>query len=707
MKRFSKIRLSGIAGVVGLASIAASPGGDALAQAGDREMLDEIVVIADSARTGTKTDTKLTEIPQSISVVTADLFNERGSVNFQDVFRYSAGVSTEREGIDTRSDGFAARGFAATQFLDGLNRNPEFVYGARTEVYTLERAEILRGPSAVLYGAGGAGGILNAVSKLPKDNFAAEFGIQFGSDDRMQAMADVTGAISDTFSGRVVGLYREGELQPEGQADDRQLIMPSIMWRPTADTYVTALVLFQKDELGTQTLLPGTNTIYASNSMPRLPIDFFAGDDDFNRMNTDHLSGTLMVDHSFNDTISYSGRMRYFDHDVDYGEVWGVFTFEDPTDGTQLAREFFLLDETYQVLTVDNNFLFNFTTGPFDHTVLMGVDYTEFEQDRREGFSCGGFTSVVCSGFVPEPLDLSDPNNQTNFVGEYTNAYATRSTQTGFYFQDQIRYQDRLSLVLGVRRDKATSARDGLSEPTNNATSIRVGAIADLAGGFSPYVGYSESFLPIFGGDFFGNPYEPQEGEQIEAGVKWQPDASTLVTFAVFDIEESNRLTVDPDNLQNQIQTGKIEATGFEVEATTYLFDSLLLTVAYSDTDAEIAESNDGNEGLKVENLPERLASLWAMYSFREMGEWNLRTGVGVRYVDSKLDGPNVLETPSETLVDLSADAQFRDWRLMLSVTNLLNEEHYAFCGDLGAPQGFCWPAIDRRVIATVTRRFD
>lgn len=707
MKHFSKIRLSGIAGVAGLAFVATSPGGNVLAQTEDGEMLDEIIVVADTARTGTKTDTKLTEIPQSISVVTADLFNERGSVNFQDVFRYSAGVSTEREGIDTRGDSFAARGFTAAQYLDGLNRTPEFVYGARTEVYTLERAEILRGPSAVLYGAGGAGGLLNAVSKLPKNEFAAEFGIQFGSDDRMQLMADVTGEISDSIAGRVVGLYRDGELQPEGQADDRQLIMPSITWRPTADTDITALLLFQKDELGTQTLLPGTNTIYSSSSMPRLPIDFFAGDDDFNRMNTDHLSGTLMVDHRFNDAISYSGRLRYYDHDVDYGEVWGVFTFEDPTDGTQLAREFYILDEIYQVLNVDNNVRFDFATGPFEHNVLLGVDYTEFEQDRREGFSCGGFTSVVCSGFVPDPLDLSDPNNQTNFVGEYTNAYETRSTQTGFYLQDQIRYEDRLSIVLGVRRDKATSARDGVSEPTNNATSVRVGAIVDLNGGFSPYVGYSESFLPIFGGDFFGNPYEPQEGKQIEAGVKWQPDASTLVTFSVFDIEETNRLTGDPDNLQNMIQTGAIEATGFEIEATAYLFDSLLLTAAYSDTDAEISESNDGNEGLKVENLPERLASLWAMYNFRNTGEWNVRTGVGVRYVDSKLDGPNVLETPSETLVDASVDAQFGDWRMMLSITNLLNEEHYAFCGDLGAPQGYCWPAIDRRVIATVTRRFD
>ena len=706
--RVSKFRLPSSTGGSALAFVAALVSGGAFAQeqAQDDGVLDEIVVVADTARTGTKTETKLTEIPQSISVVTADMFNERGSVNFQDVFRYSAGVSTEREGIDTRGDSFAARGFTAAQYLDGLNRTPEFVYGARTEVFTLERAEILRGPSAVLYGAGGAGGLLNAVSKRPKEDFAAEFGIQFGSDERMQLMADVTGGITDTVSGRLVGLYRDGELQPEGQADDRRLIMPSITWRPTVDTDITALVLYQKDELGTQTLLPGTNTIYSSSARPELPIDFFAGDDGFNRMNTDHLSGTLMVDHDFNESVSYSGRLRYFDHDVDYGEVWGVFTFEDAVDGTQLAREFFVLDEVYQVLNADNNVRFQFTTGPFEHNVLLGVDYTEFKQDRREGFSCGGFTSVVCSGFVPDPLDLSNPNNDTGFVGEFTNAYETRSTQTGFYLQDQIRYKDRLSLVLGVRRDKATSSRNGVQEDPNEATSVRVGAIVDVGFGFSPYVGYSESFQPVFGGDFFGNPYKPQEGKQYEAGVKWQPDASTLLTFSLFDIEESNRLTGDPDNLQNQIQTGEIEATGYEIEATTYLFDALRLTAAYSDTDAEVTEDNDGREGLKVVNLPERLASFWAMYHFADTRDWSLRTGVGVRYVDSKLDDPNVLETPSATLVDASVDGRYRDWRLMLSITNLLDKEHYAFCGDLGEPQGYCWPAIDRRVLATVTKRF-
>jgi iron complex outermembrane receptor protein len=139
----------------------------------EKAKLEEVTVIAQRAQTATKTDTRLVEIPQSISVVTAEQIEEHGARNYQDVFRYSAGVDTERFGDDQRADFFSARGFALKQYLDGLNKTPDFLYGSRMEVFTLERAEVLRGPSSVLYGAGSSGGLLNAVSKRPQFEFGA------------------------------------------------------------------------------------------------------------------------------------------------------------------------------------------------------------------------------------------------------------------------------------------------------------------------------------------------------------------------------------------------------------------------------------------------------------------------------------------------------------------------------------------------------
>ncbi|MBO9499180.1 MAG: TonB-dependent receptor plug domain-containing protein [Novosphingobium sp.] len=102
---------------------------------------DDIIVTHERALSGTKTDSPLTQVPQSVSVITAEEFQDRAAVNYQDVFRYSAGVTAELNGVDTRGDFFAARGFGVEQYLDGLNRMPSFVYGARLEIYTVERAD--------------------------------------------------------------------------------------------------------------------------------------------------------------------------------------------------------------------------------------------------------------------------------------------------------------------------------------------------------------------------------------------------------------------------------------------------------------------------------------------------------------------------------------------------------------------------------------
>src|SRR5688572_8701743 len=226
------------------------------------ETLEEVTVLADRAGAATKTDTLLVEIPQSISVVTAEQIMERGATSYQEVFRYAAGVATELSGGDTRSDYFAARGFALKQFLDGLNKTPKGLYGSVQEVFTLERAEVLRGPSAVLYGAGSSGGLLNAVSKRPQFESGGEIGVQLGNFDRRQVQVDVTGPFSDAVAGRFVGLLRDGELLSEGQKNDKYVLMPSLTWKPGENTDVTFIGLYQNEDLGTQTYLPMSKTLY-------------------------------------------------------------------------------------------------------------------------------------------------------------------------------------------------------------------------------------------------------------------------------------------------------------------------------------------------------------------------------------------------------------------------------------------------------------
>src|SRR5690606_13935431 len=118
---------------------------------------------------------------------------------------------------------------------------------------------------------------------------------------------------SDNVAGRFVGVLRDGELMWEGQANDKYVVMPSLTWRPGDDTSVTLIGLYQKEDMGTQTYLPMSKTLFANADNPKIPIDFFAGEPGFNHMDTEQASVTLLVSHRFNDAISVSSNTRYLD----------------------------------------------------------------------------------------------------------------------------------------------------------------------------------------------------------------------------------------------------------------------------------------------------------------------------------------------------------------------------------------------------------
>jgi iron complex outermembrane recepter protein len=687
------------------------------AAAQDSGAVSEIVVTADRAVAGTKTDTKLVEIPQSISVVTAAEISDRTTINFQDIFRYSAGVATELNGADSRGDFFSARGFPTEQYLDGLKRMPDFIYGARLEVYTLERAEVLRGPSAVLYGAGGAGGLLNAVSKTPRNSFGGEIGVQLGTDERKQIHLDVSKPLTDTLSGRFVGLLRDGELQWKGQPDDRILINPSLKWSPTENTDVTLIGLYQKDNQGTQTYLPISKSARADDA-ERLPYNFFVGEPGFNRADTEFWSATMLVNHRFNEMFSFSSRTRVYDMDTDYGEVYGDYgdgfgafyasPFDDVAE-TLLQREFYLNREKTKGFNTDNSLAAKFDTGPFQHKVLAGVDYFKFKQDKAEGFSCDGFAGQFgCfNGASPPSLNIYNPQYGKPFASGYTNFLDYKNSQLGFYIQDQIRFADRVSIVLGARHDHATSERNGVKEEAIDHWSFRGGIIAEIGYGISPYASYSESFLPVPGGDFFGNPFKPRTGRQYEGGVKWAPNSQALVTVSYFDIKESNYVTQDPNNIQNFIQTGEVGSKGYEIEGTLRVPGDIDLTGSYSYTKAEVlTDTNPARVGARIEGLPKHLASAWAVKTFQVTDEVKMRAGGGVRYVGSKIDAYQRFVTPSATLVDAMVEAEYEAWSLSLSASNIFNTHYYASCTSSSPPDGICTVGKDRTIQATLRRRF-
>lgn len=670
------------------------------AWAQDAATLDTVTVVAERATTATKTETALTETPQAISVVSSDLFRERGALNLQDTLRYSAGVTAEAFGLDTRADVSTVRGLDPVQYLDGMRQLFNYSPIARPEVYTLDRVEVLRGPSSVLYGAGGNGGIINAISKRPQFLPAGEVALQYGSFDRKQVQLDVTGPLNDddTLAGRVVAVARDSGMQTDRLPDDRLLLSPSLTWRPGDRTEVTLIGLFQRDETGSsQQFLPVVSTLRARGPR-RLDVSTFLGDEDYDRLDARQNAATLLVEHRLNDATTLRSSSRYVDARTTFQEIFpDVYTDpQDPfidADDRVVNRNAYAIKPHIRVLTTDNNAEYAFDTGAFRHRLLAGVDYIDFRQSSSSAF-----------GLVT-PIDIYDPVSTGVVAPEYVRDPDQRNTQVGLYLQDQIRYADRVSLVLGLRRDRARSTTEGSPTQTDEATTFKVGVIGEVATGWSPYVSYSESFLPVAGLDFYGDAFKPVRGSQYEAGVKWAPSRTALLTANVYRIEESNRATNDPENVLNTVQTGEIRSQGFELEGAFVIAGDIALNTNYSYNDAEVTRSNFAPEvGQRLSDMPRHLASAWAAKTFAVSDDAQLRVGLGGRYVGATMStaGDGVLRTPSYTLADALVAYELRDWSLSLNATNLFDRQYYAPCRAFGD----CFTGTGRSLVGTVAYRF-
>ncbi len=683
--------------------------GLALAQTGNETVeTNDIIVTAERAVAATKTDTLLIETPQAISVITEQEFRDRTAVDLQDIFRYTAGVASNNS-VDSRGDFVRARGFDAAQYLDGLKRMPDFIYGARLEPFTLERAEVLRGPSSVLYGAGGPGGVLNGASKTPKFEFGGEIGVGGGTDDRLQGQIDVTGPLSEDVAVRFVGLLRDGKTQ-WGTPDDRILINPSIKWQPTADTEVTLIGLYQEDMQGSLGYVPLYKSLLASSEAERIKFNFYQGEPGFNGMDTKYTSVSMQLSHRFNDAIAFRSATRYSHMDTNYQEVYSNYTANPWADAqeTMLKREFYVNYEKSKVVNTDNNITVDFDTGPISHKILVGVDYTWFKQNKDEGFSFDNIIFPPALPFgSPPPINIYNPQYGAPFDFGAFNFLDYKSTQLGYYIQDQMSYADRVHVVLGLRRDKATSTRNGVKELSQTAWSFRGGIIAEAGYGFSPYFNYAESFLPVPGGDFFGNPFQPRVARQYEGGLKWEPMRGALLSFAYYDIEESNYISQDPGNIQNFIQGGSVGSKGYEIEAVIRKPNDYDFTASYSFIDATVlTSSNFLSAGDRLSSQPRHVASVWGSKTFVMADDWSLRAGIGARYIGNKIDSSQSFLTPSVTLVDAMVSATKGAWVVSVNSSNIFNKRYYDLCSVLAPTHGLCTAAKDRTMVATITRKF-
>ncbi|WP_182912018.1 TonB-dependent siderophore receptor [Sphingomonas cavernae] len=687
-----------------------------------------IIVTGQNVETdaGTKTDTPLIETPQSISVITVDRFEAMGALNLQDTLRYSAGVRTEAYGLDTRGDYGFIRGTEAPIYQDGLRRTFGYRAGSKPEIFSLSRVEVLRGPSSMLYGQGSTGGILNIVTKRPEFETHGELFGSYGTFDRKELGFDLTGPIAgDQLAGRVIGVWRDSDSQTDFVREKRRMLGASLSWQMGEDTNLTLLGLVQDDDSGwTGQFLPFTGTLFdAPNG--RLPWGRQLGEPSTDKvdLNTEWIAANFS--HQFSHVVEFRQNFRYewfrSDQYLHYADSYTnpVDPYLDAADpylniwfpdyaargsGRVLNRYSFGEVFRSETLSSDSQLQFDFTTGNFTHKVLAGVDYA---RNNNRTTSTGGYSGLSFDidgmpllGLAPSttPVDAYAPVYGNIVDTPFFDGERNIQQQLGVYLQSQTRAFDKAIVVLGIRRDRAEDRTVGGDKLVHKATTKRAGLMIELGDGFVPYLSYSESFLPIAGRDFTGNPFKPQRGVQYELGIKWQPDPTTFVTLAAYDLKDENRLQTDPTNPLNSVQTGVIKTQGFEIEASKTIADDFDVIATYSYTRAKDRSNGD----LQVESVPKHLASIWGMKSLPLGDEVVLQLGAGVRYVDESISesqvGGFVVTSPDYVLADALIGVGRGPWTLTVNATNLFDKKYYTTC--LG--RGDCFLGLRRTVNATL-----
>lgn len=669
--------------------------------------LGTVTVTAQQA--ATKVTTPFIETPQSVSTITREQMDHRGVSTVQRATDYTPGVYSNQVGASNRFDYLVLRGFSdgslSNTFLDGLKvmGDANSHSSMRIDPWFLDSIEVVRGPASVLYGRASPGGVVALNSKRPEFEQGGELRFRVGNNNQRSAAFDLTGPIGaeQRVAFRLTGIASTADTQFGPAEEERYAIAPRLTWDITDDTSLTVEAYLQDEpEGGYHSGVPYEGAVVPRNGK-KISNNFFDGEADYNAYERTQRMAGYTLEHRFNDDVTGRQLLRYLNSDVVLNQVYGYgYGWTSPTSD-ELTRYYSGSDESLEAWTIDNQLEATISSGFMDHTLLVGVDYQQRENDVSwpTGYfhPVNAFNPVYGSG----PIEFYAPTRERHEID-----------QTGVYLQDQIAV-DNWRFTLGGRYDWVNidnTNRDSgdTSSLSDTQFSGRAGVVYLFDNGVAPYLSYSTAFTPTSFVDESGDLLQPMEGEQWEAGLKFQPNGSaSQFSAALFHISQENVATkVQPSDPYRAV--GEIESQGLELEAQTQLTDTLSVQAGYSFTDITYAKSDDGNQGNNAIYSPRHQVQLWGHYEANKGWLNGVDVGVGVRhYADIAADRANTETVPDYTLVDATIGYDLSQLGVegvetRLNVNNLLDKEYVASCNSLE----YCYFGAERGVTASVHYRF-
>ena len=707
---------------------------------------------ASGTSTATKTNTPIMDIPQSITIVTQQQIRDRDSVTLQEAVSYVPGVTVA--GGEGNSDQVVIRGQTTTAdfYKDGVRDDAEYL----RDLYNIEAVEVLKGPSALTFGRGGAGGIINRVTKKADGESIQELDLSSGSFGRKRVTIDWGGAVSDQFAARLNGMYEQSYGYRNFFGMERYGVSPTFTWKQDENTLVWLTYEHYRDR---RTADRGINSLGPSSYLPDVPGDlatmfpgypspvpsyFFYGDANpsaaqVNYSKVDVNTVDLAGEHKTDFGLEIRDHILFANYQKRYQNTFTnepIQVYEGSINGIEGYRH----NTPRQNIINQLDFVYKFEMMPeVKHTLAFGGEVGHQSTKSDRDFACFNFdcATTEVDTFYLTPT-IYNPVNYGNIAERRRSDLLTASS----YIQDQIAITQYVDVIAGVRYDRfdlkfvgndfanpnlaasgdadeGSATIDGYIRTINNEWSPRVGVVVKPNPQLSFYGVYSRSFLPPSGDQFVLitpnlSALSPQGVENYEIGFKAEPRPNLFFTGALYLLNRSNQpVAVNSVNfvaVNTQTRGGEIGLVG-------QVNDRWRVSLGYGHQIGVITASDGGapdptnplqtDVGHKTPNVPLDTFSFWNKYdvsSLFDAGPGVLGVGLGVIYnakfypeIDNAVIVPGYARVDGALYVKLSEKVSAQ-----LNVENLAGAHYYV----AASADNNIMPGSPRRAFITLRAKF-
>lgn len=643
--------------------------------------------LEDVARTGSKTDTPLRDIPASIAVVPASVLQEQGVIEMNDAMRNVSSVQPNMGGGYGFSNAFTSRGlslsFLRDNIPDGNAQNNYF----RT-MYDVDRIEVLKGPGSALFGVAGPGGSINMITRQPRNNFGLSTGTMLGSFGTRNGFLDVTGAIP--YIPNVAGRLITNMEHTDGfRGLERNIVeaSPSFIWRLAPDK--TLLIDFDHREMKIKPdnygiLFDANSNIADVSRNTRYYSPFNKTDHTINRLGLTHnwaISDALSMRTAF----VYDARTLELLRNAggNQGNASGVIT------GRTAYQQFD--NAGYTIL--QNEFIWKTSTGPVKHTLLGGFEYKNTDiQLARATYTLPNIANILDPAIVETSLNGL---NRTQTFDRRIN-----SDQTSFYAQDQIDLTDKFKLRVGIRNDlvqysdkgfQLVSGNYGYREivQTKSLTTYSTGGVYQPTQNLAFYAGYSTGAFINLATESQALSTAPETSDQIEVGAKTMFfDGKADINVALFQTSRNNYFVILPGSGGIASQDGKDRTRGVEVSLGVRPVNGLSIigngvwmdpeTLANNVVTNSVLGITSSVYGNRPTGVATHMGNLWTTYQIQGGLARGLMFGFGVTYKgDAFADSLNLLQVPSYVVLDAAVSYRIQKVDLAVNIKNLTDKTYF------------------------------